>query len=64
MRMKEILDLLVSGAWHDEILANYPYLEPGDIAAALENAPLQEDRPISRVWLMLFPEHSYPCGLL
>ncbi len=36
VRVKDILDLLVAGASHEEILADYPYLEPGDITAALQ----------------------------
>ena len=49
MRVKDILDLLASGSSHEEILADYPYLEPGDIAAALEFAALQSDHPVLRV---------------
>ena len=33
--MKDVLDLLAAGATHDEILADYPYLEPDDITAVL-----------------------------
>jgi len=36
IRVKDILDLLASGATREEILSDYPYLEPGDIAAMLE----------------------------
>ena len=49
VRVKDILDLLASGSSHEEILADYPYLEPGDIAAALEFAALQSDHPVLRV---------------
>jgi uncharacterized protein (DUF433 family) len=38
MRVKDILDLLAAGASHEEILTDYPYLEPDDIVAALEFA--------------------------
>lgn len=38
VRVKDIVDLLASGASHEEILADYPYLEPDDIVAALEYA--------------------------
>lgn len=38
IRVKDILDLLAAGASHEEILADYPYLEPEDIVAALEYA--------------------------
>lgn len=36
MRVKDILDLLASGASREEILQDYPFLEDGDITAALE----------------------------
>ncbi|MBI2939799.1 MAG: DUF433 domain-containing protein [Chloroflexi bacterium] len=49
VRVKDILDLLASGANREEILADYPYLEPGDITAALEYAAKQSDRPVLRV---------------
>jgi len=38
IRVKDVLDLLAAGASHEEILADYPYLELGDITAALEYA--------------------------
>ena len=38
IRVKDILDLLATGASHEEILTDYPYLEQGDILAALEYA--------------------------
>jgi len=38
IRVKDVLDLLASGASREEILADYPYLEDGDITAALEYA--------------------------
>lgn len=38
VRVKDILDLLASGASRAEILRDYPYLEGDDIAAALEYA--------------------------
>jgi len=49
VRVKDILDLLAAGASHDEILEGYPYLEPEDIAAALEFAAKQSDHPVLRV---------------
>ena len=49
VRVKNILDLLASGASREEILADYPYLESGDITAALEYAAKQTDHPILRV---------------
>jgi len=38
IRVKDILELLASGASQEEILSDYPYLEPGDITAALQYA--------------------------
>ena len=38
VRVKDILDLLASGASRADILKDYPYLEDNDIAAALEYA--------------------------
>ena len=49
VRVKDILDLLASGASHEEILSDYPYLEAGDITAALEYAAQQADHPVLRV---------------
>lgn len=49
IRVKDILDLLAAGSSREEILADYPYLEPEDITAALEYAAKQSDHPILRV---------------
>lgn len=49
IRVKDILDLLASGASHEEILEDYPYLEAADIKASLEYAALQMDHPILSV---------------
>jgi uncharacterized protein (DUF433 family) len=49
VRVKDVLDLLASGATREEILADLPYLEPGDITAALEFAAQQTDHPVVRV---------------
>ena len=38
IRVKDVLDLLAAGASREEILRDYPSLEPGDITAALEYA--------------------------
>jgi len=38
VRVSDVLGLLAAGASHDEILLDYPYLEEGDILAALEYA--------------------------
>jgi uncharacterized protein (DUF433 family) len=48
IRVKDVLDLLASGATHDEILSDYPYLEPDDIAAVLAFAARQSDHPVLR----------------
>ncbi len=49
VRVKDVLDLLAAGASRDEILDDFPYLESGDIDAALEFAARQSDHPILRV---------------
>ncbi len=49
VRVTDILDLLVAGASHEEILANYPYLEAEDITAALEFASRNSDHPVLRI---------------
>ena len=38
IRVKDVLDLLAAGASREEILEDYPALEPEDITAALEYA--------------------------
>jgi uncharacterized protein (DUF433 family) len=48
IRVKDILEMLASGATREEILADFPYLEPDDIAAALEFAAAQTDHAILR----------------
>lgn len=48
VRVTDILELLASGASEDEILADYPYLEPEDIRAALKFAAVQSDHPVLR----------------
>jgi uncharacterized protein (DUF433 family) len=45
IRVKDVLDLLAAGATREEILADYPYLEPEDITAVLEFAARQNDHP-------------------
>jgi uncharacterized protein (DUF433 family) len=49
IRVKDVLDLLASGASRDEILRDYPMLEAGDITAALEYAARQADHPVLHV---------------
>jgi uncharacterized protein (DUF433 family) len=48
MRVKDVLELLEAGVSREEILADYSYLEEGDITAALEYAAGQSDHPDSR----------------
>ena len=49
IRVKDVLLLLAAGASHEEILEDYPYLEPEDVTAVLEFAAKQSDHPILRV---------------
>jgi len=46
IRVTDILQLLSAGAPHEEILEDYPDLEPDDILAAIEYAARQTDHPI------------------
>ena len=46
IRVKDVLDLLAAGTSEQEILKDYPYLEPEDIRATLEFASSQSDHPI------------------
>ena len=46
IRVKDVLEMLASGMSHEEILADYPYLEAADIRAVLEFAARQSDHPI------------------
>jgi uncharacterized protein (DUF433 family) len=41
VRVSDILELLAANASREQILSDYPYLEAGDIAAALEYAAMQ-----------------------
>jgi uncharacterized protein (DUF433 family) len=49
IRVKDVLDLLASGASRKEILEDYPYLEDADISAVLEYAARQSDHPVLHV---------------
>ena len=49
VRVSDILNLLASGATREEILTDYPYLEAGDMTAALEYAARQNDHPVLSV---------------
>lgn len=46
IRVKDIPDLLAAEVSGETILDDHPYLEPEDIAAALEFAARQADRPV------------------
>jgi uncharacterized protein (DUF433 family) len=43
IRVKDVLDLLAAGASREEILRDYPLLEPQDITAALASAGARGD---------------------
>lgn len=46
IRVKDVLDLLAAKVPEAEILEDYPYLEPEDIAACLEYAAAELDHPV------------------
>jgi uncharacterized protein (DUF433 family) len=46
MRVTDILDLLSNGASHEEILADYKFLEPEDILAAIAYASRLTDHVV------------------
>jgi uncharacterized protein (DUF433 family) len=46
IRVVDVLELIASGASREEILDDYPYLEPEDITAALEFAAQQVDHRV------------------
>ncbi len=46
IRVKDVLEMLASGMTKEDILNDFPYLEAGDIFAALEYAAKQVDHPI------------------
>jgi len=48
VRVSAILEMLAAGNSHESILEDYPYLEPGDLVAALQFAARQADHPILR----------------
>jgi uncharacterized protein (DUF433 family) len=49
IRVRDVLDLLAAGASREEILADYPLLEAGDVTASLEYAARLSDHPVLRV---------------
>lgn len=46
IRVKDVLDLLAAGAGREEILADLPLLEAGDVTASLEHAACQAGHPV------------------
>ena len=46
IRVTDILGMLAEGVSHDEILRDFPYLEPDDIKAALAYAARQADHAV------------------
>jgi uncharacterized protein (DUF433 family) len=46
VRVQDILDLLAAGASRQEIIEDYPYLEDGDITAALQYAARSLDHVV------------------
>lgn len=49
MRVSDILELLAAGATDQEILQDYPFLEPEDIRAALAFAAAQSNHVLVKV---------------
>ncbi len=47
VRVSDVLDMLAGGATREEILADFPYLEDGDISAALSYAARAADNKIA-----------------
>ena len=46
IRVRDVLELLANGASQEEILEDFPYLEPEDIQAALAYAARQADHTV------------------
>jgi len=46
LRGTDVLDMLAAGASVEDILADYEFLEPGDIAARLRYASERLDHPL------------------
>ena len=46
IRVTDILGMLAEGVSHEEILKDFPYLEPDDIKAALAYAARQADHAV------------------
>ncbi len=48
IRVKDVLELLAAGASWQEVIEDYPDLEPGDIRACLIFAAVQYDHSVVR----------------
>ena len=48
IRVSDVLGLLANGLTAEEILQQFPYLEPEDISACLEYAARQVDQLVAR----------------
>jgi uncharacterized protein (DUF433 family) len=46
VRVKDVLELLAAGVPENEILEDFPYLQPEDIRACLEYAAREVDHPV------------------
>lgn len=46
IRVKDVLDMLAAGTSEQEILHDFPYLEPEDIRGCLEYAAAQMDHAV------------------
>ncbi len=46
IRVTDILGMLAEGVSHEQILSDFPYLEPDDIKAALAYAARQADHAV------------------
>lgn len=46
IRVIDILEMLAGGMTHEQILSDYPYLEPDDIRAALSYAAKEMNHPV------------------
>ncbi len=49
IRVSDVLELLAAGASQEEILGDYPYLEPDDIKAVLAFAAAQSKHSYLKV---------------
>lgn len=45
-RVSDLMELLAAGASHEELLADYPFLEPDDIRAAFLYSARQADHAV------------------